>query len=92
MTADEIMAKIKEYVSDRTDDASIEIVEILSDALKNSADADARVAEVEEKWRKKYRDRFFAPENKTPEEGEENEEKEEKDITIDDLYEERRED
>ena len=83
----ELLAKVKSYIGDRTDDESIEIIEDISDSFSDESFNEEEIKkEYEEKlktldseWRKKYTDRFFS--NDKPDEREEEEEEEEEEIT-----------
>lgn len=83
----ELLEKVKNYIGDRTDDESIEIIEDISDSFDTETeDIEAVKKEYEEKlkvldetWRKKYTDRFFS--NPTPEDREDEEEEEEEEKT-----------
>lgn len=93
-TKDEMLAEIKSYIGDRTDDETVSLVENVTDTLSDmekNGNAEARVKEVDDMWRAKYMERFFdGDKEKKNIEVEEDEETEEKDkseeITIDDLY------
>lgn len=93
-TKEEMLAEIKSYIGDRTDDETVSLVENVTDTLSDmekNGNAEARVKEVEDMWRAKYMERFFdGDKEKKNIEVEEDEETEEKDkseeITIDDLY------
>lgn len=93
-TKEEMLAEIKAYIGDRTDDETVSLVENVTDTLSDmekNGNAEARVKEVEDMWRAKYMERFFdGDKEKKNNEVEEDEETEEKDkseeITIDDLY------
>lgn len=93
-TKDEMLAEIKAYIGDRTDDETVSLVENVTDTLSDmekNGNAETRVKEVEDMWRAKYIERFFdGDKEKKNIEVEEYEETEEKDkseeITIDDLY------
>lgn len=89
LSKDELIEKVKKYVSDRTDDETIEIIEDISDSI-DSSDADEWKKKYEENdkmWRDKYISRFF---EKNDEENEdpapEDDEKDYK--TFEDLFEE----
>lgn len=90
LSKDELIEKVKNYVGDRTDDETIEIIEDISDSI-DSSDADEWKKKYEENdkmWRDKYISRFFeknAEENEDPTD-EDDDEKEYK--TFDDLFEE----
>lgn len=83
----ELLAKVKSYIGDRTDDDSIEIIEDITDSFNDeSFDVEEIKKEYEEKlklldsdWRKKYTDRFFS--NDKPDEREEEEEEEKEEVT-----------
>lgn len=91
-----IMSRLNELIGDRTDDKTLSFVEDVSDTIDSVSvdgmvtkeEADRRVAEKEEEWRKRYKERFFSgglegEEKKTPEnKGQETPEK------YDDLFEE----
>lgn len=93
-TKEEMLAEIKAYIGDRTDDETVSLVENVTDTLSDmekNGNAEARVKKVEDMWRAKYMERFFdGDKEKKNIEVEEDEETEEKDkseeITIDDLY------
>lgn len=93
-TKEEMLAEIKAYIGDRTDDETVSLVENVTDTLSDmekNGNAEARVKEVEDMWRAKYMERFFDGDTEKKNiEVEEDEETEEKDrseeITIEDLY------
>lgn len=93
-TKDEILAEIKTYIGDRTDDETVSLVENVTDTLSDmekNGNAAARVKEVEDMWRTKYMERFFDGDKEEKiTEVKEDEETEEKDrseeIKIEDLY------
>ena len=93
-TKEEMLAEIKSYIGDRTDDETVSLVENVTDTLSDmekNGNAEARVKEVEGMWRTKYMERFFdGDKEKKKLEVEEDEETEEKDkseeIKIEDLY------
>lgn len=93
-TKEEMLAEIKSYIGDRTDDETVSLVENVTDTLSDmekNGNAEARVKEVEDMWRAKYMERFFdGDKEKKNIEVEEDEETEEKDkseeIKIEDLY------
>lgn len=93
-TKEEMLAEIKAYIGDRTDDETVSLVENVTDTLSDmekNGNAEARVKEVEVMWRAKYMERFFDGDTEKKNiEVEEDEETEEKDrseeITIEDLY------
>lgn len=92
-TKEEMLAEIKAYIGDRTDDETLSLVENVTDTLSDmekNGNAEARVKEVEDMWRTKYMERFFdgGKEEKTTEdkEDEEAEEDRSEEIKIEDLY------
>lgn len=93
-TKEEMLAEIKAYIGDRTDDETVSLVENVTDTLSDmekNGNAEARVKEVEDMWRAKYMERFLdGDKEKKNIEVEEDEETEEKDkseeIKIEDLY------
>lgn len=93
-TKEEMLAEIKSYIGDRTDDETVSLVENITDTLtdmEKNGNAEARAKEVEDMWRSKYMERFFdGDKEKKNIEVEEYEETEEKDkseeIKIEDLY------
>lgn len=95
LSRDEILEKIRALLGERTDDEAIAFIEDVTDTYDSISDAKsgyteeevtARVNEVEEKWRKKYRDRFFGnsgyDDDDEPDDG--NTKTEE--VTFDDLF------
>lgn len=78
LSKDELIEKVKNYVGDRTDDETIEIIEDISDSI-DSSDADEWKQKYEENdkmWRDKYIARFLdkkEEETITPTEHEEEE-------------------
>lgn len=68
---EELLSKFREIAGDDVSDSIIEFVEDLSDSLTNDVtDLESKIASLEQEkadieasWRKKYRDRFFEPEN-----------------------------
>lgn len=97
LSRDELLEKTRTLLGERTDDEAIAFIEDVTDTYDavsagNSGysedEVKVRVNEVEEKWRKKYRDRFFGnddddDEGDEPDGGNTNTEE----VTIDDLFE-----
>lgn len=87
LNREELLEKVKNYVGDRTDDESLEIIEDISDSFGESESAEevekikteyeTKLANLDTEWREKYKARFFSKdeENKEDEEEEEVEEK-----------------
>lgn len=66
-------SRIREYVGDDTSDESIAFIEDMTDtynalkeASKNDNEWKAKYKELDEKWKKRYRDRFFSGNTDTP--------------------------
>lgn len=91
LSKEELLEKVRNYVGDRTDDESIEIVEDINDSFDTSgADEWKRKYEENDKmWRDKYISRFFEKEEEeTHETPTEHVEEEKEYNTFDDLFEE----
>lgn len=93
-TKEDLLAEIKAYIGERTDDETVSLVENVTDTLSDmekNGNAEARVKEVEDMWRAKYMERFFDGDKEEKiTEVKEDEETEEKarseEIKIEDLY------
>lgn len=98
LSRDELLTKTRALLGERTDDEAIAFIEDVTDTYDSISDAKsgyteeevtAKVNEVEEKWRKKYRDRFFGnsgdDDDDEPDDGNTNTE----DVTIDGLFDEK---
>lgn len=92
LSKDELIAKVRKYLGDRTDDETIELIEDISDSI-DSSDADEWKQKYEENdkmWRDKYISRFVEKredEPDTPPEHEEEEKEKEKEYnTFEDLF------
>lgn len=93
-TKEELLAEIKAYIGERTDDETVSLVENVTDTLSDmekNGNAEVRVKEVEDMWRAKYMERFFDGDKEEKiTEVKEDEETEEKarseEIKIEDLY------
>lgn len=96
LSRDELLEKTRALLGERTDDEAITFIEDVTDTYDSMSGAKpgyteeevtAKVNEVEEKWRKKYRDRFFGngddDDEDDPDDGNTNTEE----VTIDDLFE-----
>lgn len=88
----ELLEKVKNYIGDRTDDESIEIIEDISDSFETETENveevkkeyEEKLKVLDETWRKKYTDRFFS--NPVPEDREEEEEEEEEKTEYSELF------
>lgn len=90
LSKDELIEKVKKYVGDRTDDATIEIIEDISDSI-DSSDADEWKQKFEENdkmWRDKYISRFFEKKEDELDTPTEHEEEEKEYNSFNDLFEE----
>lgn len=97
LSKDELLEKTRTILGDRTDDEAIAFIEDVTDTYDaivgaksgyTEDEVTAKVNEVEEKWRKKYRDRFFGnggddDDDDEPDGSDTNTEE----VTIDDLFE-----
>lgn len=107
LNREEFITAISTIVGERTDDEAISFVENMTDTYdafgdsekdKTIADLQKSLEETEQLWRKKYRDRFYSgtdeEENPSNQTLEEDKDKmiEPEEITIDDLFNEERED
>lgn len=107
LNREDFIKAISAIVGERTDDEAISFVENMTDTFdafgdsekdETIADLQKRLEETEQSWRKKYRDRFYSgtdeeenPSNQLLEE-DKDEMIEAEEITIDDLFNEERED
>lgn len=107
LNREEFMSAISAIVGERTDDEAISFVENMTDTYDgfDNSEKDKTIEELkkslvhtEQAWRKKYRDRFYSgtdeeenPSNQ-PLEEDKDEMIEAEEITIDDLFDEERED
>lgn len=97
LSKDELLEKTRAILGERTDDEAIAFIEDVTDTYDvivgaksgyTEEEVTAKVNEVEEKWRKKYRDRFFGnggDDDDDDEPDDDNTNTEE--VTIDDLFE-----
>ena len=90
-TKAELLELVKARIGDDTSDEALAIIEDVTDTLDDyetriadSGDWKARYEQNDAEWRKKYKERFFAP-TEEPEEIDEPEEVEEK-RTFEDLF------
>lgn len=90
LSKDELIEKVRQYVGDRTDDGSIEILEDISDSIQ-SYDADEWKQKYEENdkmWRDRYISRFVEKKEDDPDTPAEHEEEEKEYSSFEDLFEE----
>lgn len=59
LSKDEAIKRLSEYIGDRNDDASISLLEDISDSLtEDTEDWKAKYDELDASWRKRYMERF----------------------------------
>ena len=92
-----LLEELRNVIGDRTDDDALALIERVSelesqsiDDLKNKiTELEGQMKQLDEDWRKRYRDRFYEGEEKDEEQIEEaGDEDESEAIKIDDLFEE----
>ena len=100
LSRDELLEKIRTLLGERTDDEAIAFIEDVTDTYDSISDGNsgytedevtARVNEVEEKWRKKYRDRFFGNGGNDDDDDPDDDNTNTEEVTIDDLFEKKEE-
>ena len=91
-----LLEELRNVIGDRTDDDALALIERVSelesqgiDDLKNKiTELENQMKQLDEDWRKRYRDRFYEGEEKDEEQIEEaGDEEESESIKIDDLFE-----
>ena len=91
-----LLEELRKVIGDRTDDDALALIERVSelesqsiDDLKNKiTELEGQMKQLDEDWRKRYRDRFYEGEEKDEEQIEEaGDEEESESIKIDDLFE-----
>ena len=91
-----LLEELRNVIGDRTDDDALALIERISelepqgiDDLKNKiTELEGQIKQLDEDWRKRYRDRFYEGEEKDEEQIEEaGDEDESESIKIDDLFE-----
>lgn len=89
LSKDELIEKVRKYVSDRNDDETIEIIEDISDSIDSSDDYWKQKYEENDKmWRDKYISRFVQKKEDEPDTPTEHEEEEKEYTSFEDLFEE----
>ena len=86
---EEAMAVLRSLIGDRDDEEILSIIENFDETLSNVNDEvewERKYNELDEQWRKRYRDRFFSGKPEEPEEPKEPEEPE-KEVSFEDLFE-----
>lgn len=91
-----LLEELRNVIGDRTDDDALALIERVSelesqsiDDLKNKiTELEGQMKQLDEDWRKRYRDRFYEGEEKNEEQIEEaGSEEEAESVSIDDLFE-----
>ena len=91
-----LLEELRKVIGDRTDDDALALIERVSelesqgiDDLKNKiTELEVQMKQLDEDWRKRYRDRFYEGEEKDEEQIEEaGSEEEAESVKIDDLFE-----
>ena len=91
-----LLEELRNVIGDRTDDDALALIERVSelesqsiDDLKNKiTELENQMKQLDEDWRKRYRDRFYEGEEKDEEQIEEaGSEEEAESVSIDDLFE-----
>lgn len=91
-----LLEELRNVIGDRTDDDALALIERVSelesqsvDDLKNKiTELEDQMKQLDEDWRKRYRDRFYEGEEKDEEQIEEaGSEEEAESVKIDDLFE-----
>lgn len=88
-TKDELLAAIRDFLGDRTDDDALAILDDVADTLDANAEGETWRVKYEENdaaWRKRYKDRFSGETEDEPEGHERVDE--EKEYAYEDLFEE----
>lgn len=90
LSKDELIEKVRNYVGDRKDDDTIEIIEDISDSIDSSeADEWKKKYEVNDKmWRDKYISRFAEKKEDEPDTLTEHDDEEKEYNSFEDLFEE----
>ena len=90
LSKDELIEKVKNYVGERTDDETIEIIEDISDSIDSSDDDEwkQKYEENDKMWRDKYISRFLEKKEDEPDTPTEHEEEEKEYNSFEDLFEE----
>ena len=92
-----LLEELRNVIGDRTDDDALALIERVSelesqgiDDLKNKiTELEGQMKQLDEDWRKRYRDRFYEGEKEIEDEAEESgSEEEAESVSIDDLFEE----
>ena len=93
LSKDELIKKVREYVGDKNDDETIEIIEDISDSI-DSSEADEWKKKYEENdkmWRDRYISRFVEKKEDEADPPTEHEEEEKEYESFEDLFEEEEE-
>lgn len=93
---EELLEKVKNYVGDRNDDESLEIIEDISDSFEESESAERveklkteyeiKLANLDNEWREKYKARFFSEKDETEDKKDESDIEDEEKTDYSDLF------
>lgn len=84
-TKEEILVALSKLIGDNNSDEAIALYEDISDSIEDGDD-EARIAEVENKWRKKYIERFMTLDKEEENELDGKKVGDEEEIRINDLF------
>ena len=97
LSKEELLEKVKNYVGDRADDETLEIIEDISDSFETSESAEkieeikteyeSKLANLDNEWREKYKARFFSEKDDTGKEEDESDISDEEKTDYSDLFE-----
>lgn len=92
ISRDELMNRLSTFLGEDTSDETLSFIEDVTDTIedyesKSSTDWEKRYNDLDNEWRKKYRERFFRKVKEDDEVIEEAEEEKEEPKTYDDLFE-----
>lgn len=89
LSKDEALSILNTLIGERTDDEALKIIEDFTETIDNyiSTNWEEKYKQLDEDWRKKYKERFFKGEEvQEPKPEKEAEVDTETNITIDDLF------
>ena len=84
-----LLEELRNVIGDRTDDDALALIERVSELESQSIELEGQMKQLDEAWRKRYRDRFYEGEKEIEDEAEEaGSEDDSESVSIDDLFEE----
>lgn len=88
---EKIIELVKNYIGDRSDDETLELLEKIEEVGDDSAKWAEKYDRLDKQWRKRYRDRFFGAKDEAEEKVDDSDEVDEtgveKKLKFEDLYE-----